>query len=265
MKIIFFITHTTLSENHADMTLKSLSLSQDPMKFDRMYIYNTHPEELPNQTLLSLVRKYNLSRFIDGVRLFPRAYPSTKSLVSDVRCIAGYCRETYQMTDSVWLLKSDCVVSVNLVNEFAKVNSLTSYVVTPPFICAKARISDEEILEYCSRPLAVLSDDITFFNENETYTPNTDHRDRPNEKPTDEHIRFISCTAKRDFSSHYLTVDNLVQIQTVERDWGGCWFASLANKWIGTYRGFIVHKYHDIMSANRPRPREGTIEEYLLS
>ena len=264
-KIIFFITHHTLSEDHARMTLSSLSRSHNPMRFHRMYIYNTHPEEISNEFLLNLTREYKLSEIIDDITLFPGPYPQMKTLASDIKVIQAYCQRQYKPNDAIWLLKSDCVVSVNLMDEMKKVDKLNSFVLTPPFICAKKRVTDPEIIEYCSKSLYVPSDHETFFNEDAYATPENDHRNRPGESPTDSNIKFIACTCKRDFSCHYLTLDNLINVYKNEQDWGGCWFQGVADKWIGTYRGFIVHKYHNIVSASRAKPREGTIEEYMLS
>lgn len=264
-KIIFFITHHTLSEDHARMTLGSLGRSNSPMRFDRMYIYNTHSDELSNDFLLGLTQEYKLSDFIGEIKLFPGAYAANKNLASDMMAIQTYCASSYKLTDAIWLLKSDCVVSVNLMDEMRKVDTLPSFVLTPPFICAKKRVTNDEIIEYCKKPLVVLSDHETFFNEDAYQTPENDHRNRPGESPRDAHIKFISCTVKRDFSSHYLTFDNLLGMSKCEKDWGGCWLQNVAQRWIGTYRGFVIHKYHNIESPNRPNPREGTIEEYLLS
>lgn len=265
VKIIFFITHHTLSEDHARMTLKSLSLSNDPMKFTRMYIYNTHAEELSNECLLGLIKEFNISTLVDDIKLFPGTYPRNKTLASDIFAIQAYCSSLYKSNDAVWLLKSDCVVSLNLMNEMKKVDKLQSFVLTPPFICAKKRVSNDEISGYCNKPLAVLSDHETFFNEDAYGTPENDFRNRPGESPKDSNIKYIACTVKRDFSCHYLTIDNIMAMSKREQSWGGCWFQNVSDKWIGTYRGFVVHKYHGIESPNRATPREGTIEEYLLS
>lgn len=265
VKILFFITHHTLSKQHAEMTLGSLSRSIDPIKFDIMYIYNTHPDELTNESLLKMIDDFHLEKVAENINLFPGKYPLNKTLASDIMAIQNFCVENYENKDAILLLKSDCVVSLNLLNEMNKVNILESFVLTPPFICAKKRVTDEEIIEYCKKPLVVLSDHETFFNENSYGTPDNDFRNRPGESPKDINIKFISCTVKRDFSCHYLTIDNLIAMSKREQNWGGCWFECVSDKWIGTHRGFVVHKYHSIESPNRPIPREGTIEEYLLS
>lgn len=265
-KILFFITHCTLSYEHAKMTIGSIGRSKNPMKFDKMYIYNTHPDELPNDKLLELAHKYDLQSFISEIELFPSTYPLLKTLASDIIAITNFCTEQkYNNHDAVYLLKSDCVISINLLNEMSKVDTLESFVLTPPYICAKKRVTDNEIITYCSKDNVVLSDNETFFNEDAYGTPETDWKNRPGVHPTDPNIKYISCTVKRDFTSHYLTYDNLLKIAKREQSWGGCWLANVMDKWIGTSAGFVVHKYHDIVSKSRSTPREGSIEEFLLS
>jgi len=264
-KIIFFITHHTLTEDHARMTLSSLSRSINPINFARLYIYNTHKGEISDNFLLGIIKEYKLERFIKEIKIYPGIYPTKKTLGSDIMAIQKYCQRIYRKTDAILLLKSDCVVSINLMNEMSKVDGIDSFVLTPPFICAKKRVTNEEIIEYCGKEVVVLSDHETFFNEDSYSTGETDHKNRVGESPLDKNIKYISCTVKRDFSCHYLTLDNLIAVQKREQDWGGCWLQSVSNRWIGTERGFVVHKYHDIQSANRGLPREGTIEQYMLS
>lgn len=262
-KVIFFITHHTLTLDHAQVTALSLRNSVDPVTFDHLYIYNTHQEEISNDTLRELLDL----PFVENIREFPNdLYPVGKSLVCDITAIVGFCAQNYRPTDSVLLLKSDCLLSVNYLNDIRKLEGLTSYVYTVPFIVAKKRVTNEELIQYSQRKLAILSDEETFFNENESLTPENDHRDRRGESPLDQKIKYISCTCKRDFSCHYMTVDNLMTIATRPgANWGGCWLENSRPKWIGSSKAFSLHKYHDIVSASRPNPREGTIEEYMLS
>lgn len=264
-KILFFITHSTLSYDHADMTLRSLGKSIDPVLFDTMYIYNTHDHELSNSDIIDLCHKYDLSKFITNILIWDGIYPQSKTLGADVYTIGQYCKCKYPMNTKIWLLKSDCVVSQYLISDFSKMDIYESFVLTPPFICAKKRVTNEEIIDYCSRPWVILSDDITFFNEDTHKTPDNDHRNRPNMTPYHPSILFISCTVKTDFSCHYLTLDNLLSINISFQNWGGCNFSHLQDKWYGTSRGFVVHKYHNIVSENRPTPREGTIESFMLA
>ena len=265
MKVIFFITHKTLGLDHAKLALSSLGDSYEPMKFDKMIIYNTHQDELPNELLFQMCRDYGLYSIVNEILEFDGVYPSTYRLTSDIRTIGNYVFERYQNTDKIWLWKSDCILSKYLVNDMNKLDTLQSFCFTPAFIVAKKRVTDNEIIEYCHKPYLVLSDHETFFNEDESQSKDNDHRNRIGEKATDFNIKFISCTVKRDFSNHYLTVDCLRNINIGDQTWGGVGFASLSNKWVGTSKGFVVHKYHNIVSESRPLPREGTIEEYMLS
>lgn len=262
MRLIFFITHRTLGISHAEMCLKHLSLSKNPISFDKMYIYNSHSDELRNEDLLQLCESFNLKRFISEIEVFPYDISTGKTLGDDVSAIKNYLCE-YPQDTQILLLKSDICVSTNLLNDFMKVES--NFVFTPAFITAKEKVTDIQIDEYLQRELVILSDDVTYFLENETQSLDNDIRNRPRESPLDSKFNFISCTTKRDFSCHYLTLNMLNLIDIASKSWGGVNLQPTSNYWVGSNRGFTVHKYHNIVSENRTEPRQGPIEEIFKS
>ena len=264
-RILFFITHRTLNEEHAELCFKALSNQIDPVNFDKMYIYNSHQDELPNDKLIQLYEKYELNKIFNECSIFIYDSETPKTLGADIVTIFNYCSGTYNNNDRLFILKSDCLPSKHLLNEIRKTDNIDTFLLTPPFILAKARIENTEIEEYLNRDFYVPSDNITFFNENEDNSKNNDHRNRITEKPTDEHIHFISCTVKTDFSCHYLTMNLFNLFNITSQSWGGCNMSKLRNYWIGTHRSFIIHKYHNIISRNRSQARLGTVEQYLLS
>ena len=68
--IIFFITHKTLSFEHAIATFTSLSNQNGKIKFDKMYIYNTHPEEISNIDIQNLFYEKRLNDKINEIAVF---------------------------------------------------------------------------------------------------------------------------------------------------------------------------------------------------
>jgi hypothetical protein len=266
MKILFFITHSTLNFDHAKKCIDALSSSVNPITFDMMWIYNTHPLELDNTDLINYSQK-TLGEIVTNIKLFPSlAYPKEKKLSWDIACISKFCNDIYCQTDRVLLLKSDILVSKYLLSELHKTTMLSSFILTPPFIVSKKRATYNDICKYLERRWFIPSDDITFFNENEDGTFDNDHRNRPGLSPKSQQVLFISCTVKSDFSCHYMTIDCMNKISlNLNNTWGGINFSRLKDKWIGTTEGFVVHQYHSIESENRLAPREGTIEEYMLS
>ena len=44
--ILFFITHSTLTHENCELTFYSISIQNNTNKFDKMYIYNTHPDNI---------------------------------------------------------------------------------------------------------------------------------------------------------------------------------------------------------------------------
>jgi hypothetical protein len=266
MNIIFFITHATLTLDHAVETFASISRSINPMIFDMLWIYNTHQHELDSIEIIRLYNVYSLSNIIKDIRYFPDTYPDQKKLTHDINTIKNFCNKMYSQSDRFLILKSDIILSTNLLNDLTKMGAISSFVLSPPFVVAKKRVHIDDIVQYSKRPFFIPSDNETFFNENEDGSNDNDHRNRPNIKPTDSSIKFISCTVKSDFSCHYLTLDCLNNLVIhIDNTWGGVNFSRLKDRWFGTNRGFTIHQYHDIVSNNRPAPREGSIELYMLS
>lgn len=266
-KIVFFITHTTLNEEHANATFYSLSKQNVTVdeKFDRLYLYNTHQDELSNNYLLELYNYYNLSRYFNDIKIFNYDKNTPKKLSSDIKTICDYSKKTYDETDRILLLKSDCLLSVNYFDDLLKIPEDKDIFFTAPFVCAKARISDEEIFEYSSRDRYIESDEITFFVEDQYNSGNNDFRNRPEIKVTDDSIKFTSCRVVTDFSCHYVTINLTDKINFTDQTWGGVKYYNMRNYLVETNRSFVIHKYHEIVSKNRMTDREGPVKEWLNS
>jgi len=265
MKIIIFITHATLSYQHAKMTFLSLANSKDPIEFDEIVLYNTHQNELPNEKLLELYNSFDMS-FIKNVKLFDYDESTHKSLGADLEAIRTYCNTAYNQNDHILLLKSDCLLSVNFLNELNKFNDNSSeFIFVAPLINSKQSITDEELEKYIQSPHAILSSEDTFFMEDEVRSKDNDFRNRPGVVPGDDCIKFISCTVKRDWSCHYLPVSVFMKVKLVNQNWGGSSFEHLSHMWVGSYKSFVVHKYHSIVSPNRSTERPGEWGQWLAA
>lgn len=262
--ILVFITHATLGLDHADMCLEHLGKSVDTFIFDMMIVYNTHQHELSNDKIIELITKHKIpDRICKEISLFDYDESTPKTLGNDCANIFNFLLKNYTLTDRVLLLKSDIMISVNLLSELREIQSNLkhTFILTPPFITAKERVSNDSIREYCSRKSIVLSDEKTFFDEDSTGRE-TDHGKRD---PLDKNIEFISCTGKIDFSCHYMSLDLALVMTVHSKTWGGINFESCKDYWVGTEKSFTVHKYHSIVSENRLEEREGPIEKYFKS
>jgi hypothetical protein len=263
MKVIIFITHATLTFQHAKMTFMSLANSKNPINFDEMVIYNTHQDELSNSELLKLYESFNIS-FIKKVNLFDYDDNTHKSLGADLKVLQDYCQSVYDNNTKILLLKSDCLLSVNFINELSKFENYNKdFIFVAPLINAKKSVNDDELEAYIKNEYAILSSENTFFMEDENRTNDNDFRNRPGVLPGDDCIKYISCTVKRDWSCHYLTNNMFNQVNLKQQDWGGSSFNHLKEYWIGAYMSFVVHKYHSIVSKNRKEERPGEWGEWL--
>lgn len=261
--IAIFITHSTLGFDHADMCIEHFGKGKDPIIFDHIFIYNSHEHELSNDIIIKLFEKHKIDRICKEISIFPYEESTPKTLGHDCVSIFNFLLNKYSLTDRVLILKSDIMVSTLFLNELKTVQDILqpTFILTPPFITAKKRVTDEMIREYCLRENIVLSDDRTFFDE-DSEGRETDHNKRD---PMSKEIEFISCTGKIDFSCHYMSL-NISLLMTVHgKTWGGVNFESCKNYWVGTEKSFTVHKYHSIVSENRHEEREGPIEKYFKS
>ena len=183
---------------------------------------------------------------------------------ADIGAICEFARVNYSPDDRILLLKSDCVLSKNYLEDILNLPEDDVFF-TAPFICAKARVSDEEIEEYSKRDTVVFSDDITFFVEDGTNSPNNDFNNRPGVNVTDEQIKFTSCYVIGDFSCHFITNRLTRRLDIGIQSWGGVKFYALAGYHVGSDRSFVIHKFHGIESENREGDREGPVKEWLAS
>jgi hypothetical protein len=260
--ILFFITHSTLNLDHAKMCLYHLSLSNiNTIVFDEMYIYNTHSDELSNESILELIREYNISKLCGEIKIFEYDTNTQKKLSYDIYSISLFCQKNYNKNDRILLLKSDIMISVNLLSDLCNVES-DSFIFTPPFVTAKSRVTNKEIIDYTRRTKFVKSDNITFYNESNVEDINlTDHITK--RTPNDNDVFFISCECKINFSCHYLTCDIFKDIEFHDKDCGNVCFEESRNRWISSNNSFTVHKYHSIVSKNRGEEREISLHTYL--
>ncbi len=264
--IAFFITHKTLNFENAEMTFGGFSRQECDKSFDTLYIYNSHEDELSNESLLNLADKFNLKRIFKEIKIFPYIGTTHKSLGGDISSIKDFCKSNLDSDDRVLIIKSDTIPSVNFFDDI--LNRLPQngpvYFVAP-FICAKRRVGDDMIAEYSKRTSYIKSDEITFFVEDQYQSQDNDFTNRDGVDVTSESILFTSCYVIRDFSCHFLSVSLFDSVRIENKSWGGVWFSALTDYFVPTDRSFVIHKYHDIVSENREIDREGPVKIWLES
>lgn len=263
--VVYWMTHKTLDFEHAVLSFEGLANQECDSQFDELIIYNSHSEELPYTQLLELAFRLDLSRLFKKISVFPYVESTHKSLGGDIYAIKEHAQATLNDEDRILLMKSDSILSVNYFDEVLNRLPNKQLYFVAPFVCAKKRVSNEEIVEYSKRDRFVRSDKITFFVEDQYGSTNNDFHERPGISVTDEHIKFTSCYVIRDFSCHFLSVNLLPFISIAQQSWGGVNFSNLSPHFIATDRCFVVHKFHDIVSENRPTDREGPVKDWLNS
>lgn len=263
--ILFFITHKTLNSEHCELTFTSISNQINNVNFfDVFYIYNTHNDELSNQTIINIYNKYNLGNYFKNYKIFDYDKNTPKTLGADIKTIIDYVSINYNKKDRILFLKSDMLLSKNYFDELNLLNRNDLVYFTSPVVNSKQRVSNNEILEYILRPRFIKSDDITFFVEDEYQSSDNDFNNR-NIKITDNSIKFISCRVIRDWSCHFISIELLNNLIITSQSWGGINLQNLEKYLVKTNNCFTLHKYHNIVSDNRSSIREGPVETWLTS
>lgn len=263
--VVYWITHKTLDLNCAIASFRGIANQKCKTKFNELIIYNTHEDELSNQSLLDLVALYNLNDRFDKVSIFPYNKNTHKSLGGDIHAIREHALNTLSKDDRILVMKSDSVLSVNYFDDVLNNLPTKDVYFVAPWVCAKKRVGDEVIHDYAYRDKFIRSDDITFFVEDQHQSNNNDFYQRPGVNVTDDKIMFTSCYVIRDFSCHFLTVGLFPLVSISEQSWGGVNFSNLIPYFIATDRSFVIHKFHDIVSENRISDREGPVKDWLNS
>jgi|TARA_B110000438_G_scaffold296033_1_gene340069 hypothetical protein len=290
LRICYFNTHATLGEEHADICFNSLANQSVDYKFDVMYIYNTHPQELPNNKLLGLIDKYRLRHHFDKIEILPKS--DGKTLGQDMLYLTSHCQEANPT--KVLMLKSDYGVSANFMKGLGDIDTSIStdsrFIFTPPTANAKEYIQKDEILQYLQRGAFVPSDEITYYFGSDYADSLGDgdlrvlkdiwHQDpedlaadmrRDFEDPTDPRVRFVAHTVRADFNCHYMDGTTFSEIDfqgsNPDRTWNlSFWGIQAAQRvqgvpFIDIGGPFVVHIFHSIVGPNREEPRE---DEYKV-
>jgi len=264
--LIAFITHATLDEYHADLCFRALSNSHNPIPIDELIIYNSHADELPNLKLLGIISRYDL-HFIKKITIFPYDNDTHKSLGGDVLALSRFFIREYPPTARVLFLKSEMLVSVNLLDELRKTFDMEKVLFTPPLLNAKKSITDDELIDRSRLKYMIFSSEDTFFMEDEKGSIENDFRDRLGDNrganPGNPAVKYLSCSGKKDWSLHYISINLLQGLEFKLQAWGGMSFARLQEWWIGAYKSFTVHKWHPIASKNCSEERPGDYNDWL--
>lgn len=262
MNNVIFNTHTTLTENHADLSL--WSLSQQPINWDNFILYNSHETEISSSIIEKLIHKHDLSAKIKNIHKIEYDENSPKSLGFDLMEQFKYCLNTFDINDHYLLLKSDYSLSKNFYKSFNSVTQHVKYFYTLPTVNAKEFVSVDEIKVYLNREKFIPYDDVTYSHGSDMCsTP--PHKTLNNFTDLDIECRFVSCHILKDYNCHVLDGNTMKYYNFAKWElnstWGGfngCIDNFLKNncEFICNDDCFSVHMYHDIVSKNRQTPRE---------
>lgn len=272
MNNCIFTTHSTLTKEHAEYSLKSLLSNQTtPIVWDWFIIYNTHSETISNEWLEAKVKELDINGYIQNFAVFPyEELNCPKTLTQDlINQFSMLIQNGLNSPGKTLLLKSDYCVSRNfnkIFNRHTEVNSIWSL----PIYNAKSKVLQTEIDELCKLEMFEVAPLNTYYRGGTNYpiTPGT--LDNPYVEvssngmcDTDASIRFVSHNIQNDYNIHIFTNDiisicNQIAEMAFDRNstWGGAHnLFNIAFNQVGIIRSteidaFGVHMYHSIKSQN---------------
>jgi hypothetical protein len=277
MNNCIFTTHTTLTKEHAEYSLRSLLSNQTiPTVWNWFIIYNTHSHTIDNSWLQNKIKELDINGYIQNLAIFPyEEMNCPKTLTQDlINQFSMLIENKLNSPGKTLLLKSDYCVSRNfnkIFNKHTNINSIWSL----PIYNAKSKVSQNEIDELCELPEFEITPISTYYRggTNSPLTPGS--LDNPYQEyssngktDTDPSIKFVSHNIQNDYNLHVFTNDVLNicnqivgMVLNPNATWGGA--HDLFN--VGFNQGginrsteieaFGVHMYHSIKSENHKHER----------
>lgn len=277
-----FTTHTTLDVIHADYSLRSLlQLQTEDVIWDNFIIYNTHENELPNDDIIELIKKYDTKKCVKNIFVFPYDQEKNKkNLVQDIRnwYDIGLSLGLEKVEGKIVWLKSDYCVSNNfnkIFNQHPTKNTMWSL----PVYTAKEKITYDKILDKLHLSEFSPIDDETYYRGGDNPNNNLPKTEL---SPTgdmdyDASINYVSSNYVYDFNLHVITNDTLLlgreiayhpNVFNMDSTWGGChnlFFALKQNNvnYSGEHRAYAIHMFHEVISENRNKDRGDARKRYI--
>ena len=286
-----FSTHSSLTKEHAEYSLRSLLFYQNEKTiWDNFIIYNSHSDELSNDDLLEFIKKYDINNYIKNIIIYPFDNSKPKTLNQDLINQFEFLNQSpFNQPGKTLILKSDYCLS----NEFNKIfNTLwyiDYYIWSLPIYNAKSKVSQHEIDKLCELKKFEFAFDGVYYRggTNDPITPGSynnlteympDRKKPSYDDPkfiyneytegkhfdTDPSIRFISHNIQNDYNVHVFSNDTLeickdisIKILDTNISWGGAnnifngAFLHENVMKIKEIGAFAVHMYHNIISINR--------------
>lgn len=270
MNTCVFSTHTTLTKEHAQLSIWSLFNQSVSVYWDNIVLYNTHPDVVPNGWLVREFAPYN--DHFD--KIFVHSVESTtltRDVLNQLEFLAdnGLTNEPGRFL----ILKSDYSVSKNFNKAVLRHPTSGNWMWSPPGYGCKEWVTDDMILDRLELDTFVPYDEYTYYmgGQNTPHTPGGPMSLLPEDDELQElhpSIRFVSHNIHWDYTVHVFSNDLLPHTLDVGRVWLNKY---INNSWGGvhnlfnnmTYQrntdieGFTVHKYHGIKSENCPHDRLG--------
>ena len=276
MNNLIFVTHATLYEEHADWCLDALLRKQTkPVSWDNFIVYNTHEDEVSNDFIVDLVKKYDVNGYVKDISIFP--YDTElykKTLNQDIKNWFTILVENDLHTElgKTVFLKSDYCVSNNF-NEIFNLQPDNDFQWSLPIYNAKERLKFEDVQDRLGLSTFIPVDEKTYYRGGDNRSGITPLEEVSPNGEMDYHpsIDYVSHNYQNDYNLH-VYANNVLRVgydllhnidknaYNLNASWGGAHnlFAGMLHfgvQHLNEIRSFGVHMFHEIKSVNRADDR----------
>jgi hypothetical protein len=266
MNICLFNTHATLTEKHARLCLSSLLQRQtQPPFWDHFFIFNSHQKDLPNQTIIDLLRELDTHESIQEVAIIPyNETTALKTLMYDFAQQVGTVLANHlDKPGKTLFLKSDYYLSRNF-NESVLSFPETNHFWTAPIYNSKEWTTEKDFIDVSGfEKFTPVNEYICYdCGDNAPHTPATTVRSTRGELWDSPNVKFIAHNVRIDYNLHVASNDLLRMIletnlatRPLNYPYGGPHWEGLIENGVdySSFTGaFGIHMYHSV-SLREPK------------
>lgn len=254
----YYIFHDTLTAEHLDLSLWSISQQSEPFNWSNFIIYNSC-STISNKDIISKYYEYGLNKQFLCVSVYEHEN-SLKTTYSDLNIALQHAKNA----DCIYLFKGDYALSVNVAKTINKIcrEDPGEWIWTLPVYNSKQKTSIEEIKTRLLFPKFIPTDEITATDGGEHNVE--EEAILPKIIPLAGQTKFISHNIICDTNTHLVSKTAREKLtingEEINLNWGVIlsWYRAkdAGVRFLINWNAFVIHYFHGIPNERGGRRHE---------